>query len=92
MTYDLDRNQFITFLNGIAKSLGGEVKQGYSGRSMYGERCFGITCSSYAEDRVIKGVVLAGLPDPYTDSLGLDTIIYWPNYADIDSSFIIGNS
>jgi len=68
----------------------------YSGRAMYGEECLAIsgnvwrvavTLAKYAEE---KG--LCELSDflksytPKTDSLGYDTVIYWPNLPALDDN------
>ena len=66
---------------GILKVLGehqDEIKSvhtNYSGRGMYGKECFGIVVESYSaiEDELDKYNVMGS-----KDSMGRDTIIYWP--------------
>lgn len=62
-------------LQEAAEEVGGRVRT-YSGRFMYGEECLAISgadstaCIKAATDRGIRGA--------RTDTLGKDTIVYWP--------------
>ena len=49
---------------------------GYSGRCMFGKKCYGIVCSDYMA--VIEAAASVGLKGARYDSLGLDFIVYWP--------------
>jgi hypothetical protein len=48
--------------------------QDYSGRGMFGRTCVGIVCPD--PHKVIAEV---GIKGAKTDSMGLDSIVYWPN-------------
>jgi hypothetical protein len=56
--------------------------QAYSGRGMSGKQCVGVVVEGdddlweIAQDFAISGLEIQA---PRTDSLGLDTILYWPN-------------
>ena len=58
------------------------VREDYSGRAMYGRKCFGIVGSQWSLAEVVGWARerLAGIdiPQPKTDSMGLDDIWYWP--------------
>ena len=59
----------------LAAECEGTVYEGYSGRSMYGKRCWGVVC----DDPFIKNQAkTVGLPPPRVDNLGLSFIHYWP--------------
>ena len=54
----------------------------YSGRGMFGEQCVGVSCggrNGVNEEDVLEAVknVKGGLRPSY-DSLGLGSIVYWP--------------
>jgi hypothetical protein len=55
-----------------ANSDGRELRKEYSGRCMFGETCWGIVCDD--PNNVIAEV---GLKGARTDSMGLQTIVYW---------------
>ena len=79
---------------------------GYSGRAMYGRRCFGITCerpvslmgqiiSTILEfnlhesaDRYQLEEMISDITEVFmsarTDSLGLQTIVYFPDAPDVE--------
>ena len=40
----MNSDEYIEKLNEVAESIGGEIRSGYSGRGMYGARCYGIEC------------------------------------------------
>jgi len=62
----------------LAAECEGTVYEGYSGRGMYGARCWGVVC----DDSSIKAQAKAvGLPPPHVDNLGLSFIHYWPSLA-----------
>ena len=44
---------------------------------MYGERCYGITCDDYVS--CIETVAYQGITGANVDSMGLQSIVYWPN-------------
>lgn len=61
----------------IAEEVGGRVYEGYSGRGMYGKRCWGVAGSDFSE--IIEVAAQHGLKGATVDSLGLDSIVYWPD-------------
>lgn len=83
----------------IAAELGGHVNPHYSGRGMYGETCPAIIIPSEASSLMLLGAYLAdlvGMDDggdmirrARTDSMGLDTVVYFPGvvFDDGDDTF-----
>ena len=65
-----------TLMFHIACQFGGTVREGYSGRGMYGEQCWGIVHDNAYE--VIEVAALHGLTGAQVDSMGLSSIVYWP--------------
>ena len=59
----------------IAWGLGGQVREHYSGRFMYGKTCMGIVTDE--PTAVIEEAASRGLRGALTDGMGLDTIVYW---------------
>lgn len=81
----------IEALKEVCDELGIEYRS-YSGRGMYGKRCFAI----FAEDAMAAVVSIAWelgrrdedpsrLESIKSDSLGLDTVVYWPRIEWRDS-------
>lgn len=70
----------------LARDVSGEVYEGYSGRGMYGDRCWGIAV--HDPDEIKMRVREYGLPKPSVDNLGLDYIVYWPSVKYVTSSRI----
>jgi hypothetical protein len=66
-------------VTGITERIGGEVYEGYSGRCMYGARCWGITCKGSEVNDIIAAGKRANLGRVSTDNMGLDMIVYWPD-------------
>lgn len=78
----------------LADFLDGDLNESYSGRGMMGDECFGISTSQSGWDlsRTVQDGLDSEVPgsdehaaleylsehEPRTDSLGLDTIYYWP--------------
>jgi len=60
------------------------VREDYSGRAMYGRKCFGIVGRHWSLAEVVgwARTRLDGhgieIPQPKTDYMGLDDIWYWP--------------
>lgn len=65
----------------IADAVGGEVYEGYSGRCMFGAKCWGITCKGGDVHDVIARGKRAKLGAASTDNMGLDMIVYWQGAA-----------
>lgn len=80
--------EFIEQVTDWAESNGHSVQDSYSGRGMYGKRCFGVVVPhqlalldlyfSLGYDSR-NGDNFSIPPEPSTDSMGRDTIIYWPS-------------
>ncbi len=83
--------RFVELLKYVGKD--GEVPYSYSGRFMYGARCVAINVERNASAfSLLAGVALAAeldnegdgddvvriLDDTRQDSMGLDTVLYWP--------------
>lgn len=65
------------FIDAICDELNAdEVRDDYSGRGMYGKTCYGVVTKN--PEAVLMEAGRAGLPVPRQDSMGLSTIIYWP--------------
>ena len=62
----------------IADQVGGGVRDDYSGRCMYGRRCYGIVCEGYDMATVKKLGNKYKLGTANQDSMGLQAIVYWP--------------
>jgi hypothetical protein len=75
----LDLNEKIEILRDLAFSFNdeSEVYEGYSGRGMYGKRCYGITTDRPMQ--LIEAAVENGIKGASMDSMGLQTIVYWAN-------------
>jgi hypothetical protein len=75
-------------LEEIAQEVDGSTRTDYSGRGMYGNACVGIVASDLVEllelgaaiARVVEDEELRDelLSKSRTDSMGYDTIVYWP--------------
>ncbi len=66
----------------VAEHCDGSIYHGYSGRAMYGKECIGITTS-----KPFKAIELAaqyGITGAKMDSMGLDSIVYWPNIKSVE--------
>ena len=61
----------------IARELGGEVREDYSGRGMFGATCYGIVCDDAAECMERAGS--HGIFGAKCDCMGRQVIIYWPH-------------
>ena len=88
MTHTLT-NEDIDVIEEILEDLDVKIHRNYSGRGMYGASCFGISTSSKLWDIAIVLNQDMGLPSghglrelfhspPNSDSLGHDSIFYWP--------------
>jgi len=76
--------------------------QSYSGRAMYEKKCLGVVISSEQSQFEMGLMVGLGLENAWSgdvnaiknvrsDSMGMDTIIYWPN-IEYDESLSLDNS
>jgi len=68
-------------LQDICEDLGIEYDPFYSGRGMFGATCFSITGGTSDLVRFLRALDdedADELVDPSTDSMGRDTVFYWP--------------
>ena len=63
----------------IAQEVGGDVRDDYSGRMMYGKTCYGIDCNNYIA--CLEAAGAKGLTGAKVDNMGLGWIVYWPQYS-----------
>ena len=66
----------IEALNEVADIVGGEIRDDYSGRGMYGARCYGIECDEIVP--CIEKAAMNGITGANYDQMGLQYIVYWP--------------
>ena len=66
----------IETLHEMADQVGGEIRDDYSGRGMYGRTCYGIEC--FDPIGCIEQAALNGIEGANYDQMGLDYIVYWP--------------
>ena len=57
----------------------GDLREDYSGRGMHGKQCYGIVTDRPM--RLIEDAGEAGIKGAVMDSMGLDTIVYWPHIS-----------
>ena len=72
----------IEILNEVADIVGGEIYKGYSGRGMYGTRCYGIECDEPIP--CIEQAATQGITGANYDQMGLQYIVYWPSIRNVD--------
>lgn len=66
----------IEALNEVADIIGGEIRDDYSGRGMYGRHCYGIDCDDPVS--CIEQAATQGITGANYDQMGLQYIVYWP--------------
>lgn len=66
----------------LADEVNGDVRYDYSGRSMYGRECMGITVDQDNFMRVIELAGSMGIFGATYDSMGMGMIVYWPKYQE----------
>lgn len=86
MTRYINRDDF----EDAAYQIDADIRDDYSGRGMYGDTCIGVTFDQYGGNEMELGVLLGqklDADDAYalarnarSDSMGLGTIIYFPNF------------
>ena len=69
----------VAAINRLAKKLGGKVYRHYSGRAMFGKHCPGVV---YNMAKHGDAKFPRSLGKPAFDSLGLDSIVYFPSVND----------
>jgi hypothetical protein len=79
---DIDKTVVIDAMEGLAMDLGGEFRDDYSGRGMYGETCVGVVFDYRSDIYEFMFDVYEEtgyrLTAPAEDSMGISTIFYWP--------------
>lgn len=73
----MKKNEAIEALRDIADDTGGDFREDYSGRGMYGEECVGIVTDTPMH--VIEEAAEKGIRGAKQDSMGKRTIVYWPS-------------
>jgi len=76
MNTDIDRAEII---RAVAKLVGGEFRNDYSGRGMFGQTCCGIDCRD--AKLAVKRAASCGLRGASVDSMGKGVIVYWPSVS-----------
>ena len=82
-TYEELLELFESIASNSAWSGDAEVREGYSGRGMHGDQCWGIVTSDIAS--VIETAGGHGLFGAKTDSMGLKSIVYWPRIKFVEA-------
>ena len=72
----MDLEETIETLSEVADLVDGEIRSDYSGRGMYGQRCYGIECADPIP--CIEHAAMQGITGANYDQMGLDYIVYWP--------------
>lgn len=72
----MDLEEMIDALGDVANEVGGELWDNYSGRFMYGQKCYGIVCDEPI--RCIEEAATQGITGARYDNMGLQYIVYWP--------------
>ncbi len=79
-------------LEEISQEVDGSFRTDYSGRGMYGKSCVGIVAHSLlalgaAISRLVEDEELREelVSNSLTDSMGYDTIVYWPRVTSSDA-------
>lgn len=78
----MDLEEQIEALNEVADIIGGEIRTDYSGRGMYGARCYGIECDDPI--RCVEQAAMNGIIGANYDQMGLQYIVYWPRIRNRD--------
>lgn len=60
----------------IAEEVGGHIYEGYSGRGMFGDKCFGVVCED--ANRCLEVAGSKNIRGGKIDNMGLQMIVYWP--------------
>ena len=80
------RGEFEAIFSRLAGAYGDEYLD-YSGRAMYGAKCFGIVVDRYQKAALMAEAEELGFANPKVDTLGLHFIVYWPQFGSDDTSF-----
>jgi hypothetical protein len=78
----------INALKEIAKQVNGKIYEGYSGRKMFGKKCYGIECKNTWNVICMasKNKILNKYCSTATwDNLGLNCIVYFPDIEYVDN-------
>jgi hypothetical protein len=79
----MTQNEILAIVGKIVSENGGKIiREGYSGRNMYGARCWAVTCDDWKErDRIRDAAYFAGIGSGMVDIMGLEWVIYWPELS-----------
>lgn len=69
----------VEIIRTVAEAVGGEVREDYSGRGMFGKTCCGIDCDN--ADAAIEEAASRGLRGAKVDGMGKGFIVYWPSVS-----------
>ncbi len=72
-----NKNHIENTLQAIANYINGNIYEEYSGRNMFGSKCYGIICPNYI--KCIEYASEFGIKGAKWDNLGKDYIVYWPH-------------
>ncbi len=80
----MEQEDMIEALKETADEIGGDVREGYSGRGMDDKECWGIVCEDATE--CIEVAAAKGLKGARTDNMGRRVIVYYPKleYKEVD--------
>ncbi|MDF7809314.1 hypothetical protein P4E94_17855 [Pontiellaceae bacterium B12219] len=67
----------IEALHEVAEIIEGEIRDDYSGRGMYGQKCYGIDC--YNPIECVEQAAIHGITGANYDQMGRQYIVYWPS-------------
>jgi hypothetical protein len=74
---EASHTQLKTIFTDLADMTDSRVRESYSGRSMYGKKCWGLVTD--APYHVIEVSGMYGLTGAVVDNMGRDYIVYWPD-------------
>ena len=77
----MNKQDVIESLRDTAENYDARFVDDYSGRGMYGKTCVGVILEYDDITEIMFDVYDETgyrLPPPHTDSMGMDTIYYWP--------------
>lgn len=78
----MDLEEKIEILHEVADEIGGDLWDNYSGRYMYGLKCYGIVCDEPV--RCIEHAAVHGITGASYDNMGLQYIVYWPRIRPVE--------
>ena len=73
---DRSLEETLNILSEAADIVGGELYKSYSGRGMFGQKCYGIVCDDPLA--CVETVAIQGIAGANYDNMGLRYVVYWP--------------